>query len=132
MAEEPLNPYEATATPADAESSQDYGFSVNFFVALVLLSMLLLGVFFSRGSFLDLYNDFEVELPQITLWAIHWSLPAFLAIVLLGFVLKEFLPVPAKVKRALNVTVALLTLVLAVIYGWAVFVPLVQLIGRMN
>lgn len=132
MAEEPLNPYQAPATKGNVEPAHKSGFSAMFFLTLVMLTLVLAVLLMSRGSFLQIYEDFEVELPLLTRMALHGSLPLLLVLVIAGFVLKEFLPAPAKVKRILNSVVALIVIGLAVIYAWAMIRPLIILVGDLN
>ncbi len=131
MVESQINPYESSTSP-QAEGLRRNGFSGWYFVTMLWGILLFISLLVLRPGFIDIYEDFEVELPLLTRFAIHWSLPAIVLVVTLLFAVKEFLPFPAEWKRKLNLAGALVLICVGLVLAYALFIPLVVTIGEMN
>ena len=124
------NPYESPQVASDAKQD-GLRITLAFVLALLLTGAVLLLIFFSRRPMLQLFADFDVELPMVTRIALG---PVFLLIAggLLVFTLAKEFVVPAKKwRRRLNLLACLAALLIGGTYAFFVGIVLVSLIQNL-
>jgi hypothetical protein len=123
---------QGSAERARPQDSRDWlSFNLRW-IALAFSSSLVVGLFFLRPSMRQIYQDFEIDLSQMTLWVLDPLAPACLAILPVAVLAKEFLPIAQSAKRLMNSLAICLSLLLGIVAALALFQPLVVLISHLD
>jgi len=101
-------------------------------VAIVLASCVALGVAVTRSRFVELFTEFEVDLPSLTLIVLNPAFPIGLAVLVALTIIKELIPSLGPIANVWNGGLILLTLVALALYLFGVFAPLMSLIEALS
>ena len=126
------NPYQSPKAVDETSSAPRSYLNVALIAAILMTSLLLLGVLLTRGRMFALFEDFGVRLPIMTLVTLHPLVPAVLLGLLLFTVLKEFAISSRRRAGLLNWLICLLAIVFGTLYAAAFYFPLMSLIDNLR
>lgn len=101
-------------------------------VAILLASCVTLGIAVTRGRFVELFTEFEIDVPSVTLIVLSPAFPIGLTALIALTIIKELIPSLGPIANAWNVGLVLLTLVVMVAYVISIFDPLMSMIEALS
>lgn len=106
--------------------------SVSANVTFVLTMMLPMGLLFSRAMFLQIFEEFDAEVPQLARVFLDSALPFFLLALPMAVVLKEFVIGDFTKRRRCDAVFATLAII-SLVFAWlALGVPLRHLLNALS
>lgn len=90
-------------------------------------------VIFTRGRMANLFAEFEIPLPIVSVFAFGWTIPAAMGIVLVATIVREFIGRPARAQNIWNLIAFGLIIFLVIIYvvgTFSAFLNLMDAIAR--
>lgn len=108
---------------------------IMFAIAVIFLLGLCLIQIWVIPKFLEIFQDFDTQLPSLTIFLLQIPTAIYLAVYLLGMVallVKECIPqLHISIKLAVNLIVIVLCLIMAIVYFLGLQLPMVQLMESM-
>lgn len=98
-------------------------------VAAVIVLTVFVGHGLARGPVIDVFDDFDTDLPAITIWALQVPAPVSISLgllVTLFLLAKETLVSNARATATINLSIAFVALVLGCVVAAAFTLPMVK------
>jgi hypothetical protein len=92
------------------------GFTTLAWAAIGVCVVVEVGILVSRRRFASFFADFDMQLPVVARFVVGPVLPLWLAFVILGAIIKEFVPGLSPARDKCNVTILLVGLACLAIY----------------
>ncbi len=130
-AEKQINPYSSPHASESNAGSTGFRFNFAFVMALLLTGVLPVAIFFSRGPALKFFDDFGIELPTLTCFAMSWTFLLLTCGLFLFTLVKEFVLPPVMSTRLINTLSSLTAIVLGILYAFFLGVAILGLIQNL-
>ncbi len=102
--------------------------STSFYLTLVLTLVLPIGLWFVGASVKAVFNDFDLEVSQLTILFLNPGLPILLLALPFGVVVKEYLFYDKKTRQNCDSIVIVLAIIMIAFACLALAVPYYELI----
>lgn len=126
------NPYQSPHAVGETQHVRRSYLNMPVVAAIVLTLLLLIFILATRNGIKQVFEDFDTNLPYMTLAALHPATPLVISGLLLFTVLKEFALPSRKWARLVNWLICLFALLLGGIYAAAIYLPILDLIRNLS